>query len=425
MTSKTNKAQSLYRQEAIDAQLHKQHGQVLLLPTKLHKIGLTFVLIFLAILAYFSHTQSIADTIELRGWVDTNKPTLSIKSQESAGVIDKLYVLNDQVVAKGDILARVIRSHGDALGKQGREKLQSEAKKEQNNRLNLIDIQSTTLHKEIKQLESTLSSFSIKKQRINAHMLRQAKLVLTLEARSKQLHKLSEKGFVSLTQIEQHNIQLLTLTQSRLDSQLQLKQINEQQQELATQIEISKVNLEKLKVDRNLVLIASNEKRQQLIEKQQYIIRAAQAGKIDNLQVEQGDSIGFAQELMQLRPVENDFTIRLAAQAHQVTNISPQQTVKVIVDGFAYQKFGFIKAKVLRISNAVVLPKDIKRAAITIQQPVYLLELKLAEQAASEYLDTIELKAGMTVSANVQTHHQSILDWLIEPIAKLFNNKGI
>lgn len=409
---------SLYRQAAIDAQTTSNFGSVFILPTLSQTLIATFVFLWFALLCVFVTTQNISETISVVGWIDTTTPSISVDSQESAGVVKQLLVTNHQRVSKGQTLAYINRSYGEALGEaQLNQRVEDIDNVYQQQRL-LLDKEQDKLLQSQLSIEHQLELIAVQQRTIEQQLQKHKKVTSRQSERIQKLRVLAESGGISRTQVEQQELQLLGLKQTQFELRNQIQHIKNQQAQLQSERASLQLDSSKLFAQQRLLELEHAEQHKALQEKQQYVVRAPGSGMIDNLQLSEGQNIHFGQQLFQITPINNEYFVRLAVNAHQVANIQEDQRVNISVMGFSYQKFGMLQGKISRIGSQVVLAKDVKQPAITINQPVYLVDVHLTGNTKKQYGRAIPLLAGMNVSASIQTHSQSILSYVMEPIAK-------
>lgn len=157
----------------------------------------------------------------------------------------------------------------------------------------------------------------------------------------------------------------------------------------------------------------------QLHGQRAYVIKSPRAGYINNLQVRIGHQATTQQPLLTVVPKEASLTAHLLVPVAAAGFVEKGQSIRIRYDAFPYQKFGLYSGVVADISTSVLLPNELRDAPISTQVPTYRLTATLDQTSVSAYGNTLELKSGMTFSADVRLAERSLLEWLLEPILSL------
>ncbi|WP_238528934.1 HlyD family secretion protein [Glaciecola punicea] len=94
------------------------------------------------------------------------------------------------------------------------------------------------------------------------------------------------------------------------------------------------------------------------------------------------------------------------------------QHTRIRFDAFPYQRFGLFEGEVTHAANSILLPGEVDMP-ISIQEPVYRVEVALGKQEIRAYGKEVPLQPGMTLSADVVLEQHSLISWLLEPILSL------
>jgi len=121
-----------------------------------------------------------------------------------------------------------------------------------------------------------------------------------------------------------------------------------------------------------------------------------------------------AQVIMQIVPIEDELIVEARLSPADIGHITPNQTADVKIDSYDPARFGSIQGVVRRISPSTYL--DEKR------NPYYRAEIELAKSHLGDRPDRLRIIPGMTVQADIKTGSKSILDYLLKPISRGFDN---
>ena len=96
--------------------------------------------------------------------------------------------------------------------------------------------------------------------------------------------------------------------------------------------------------------------------------------------------------------------------------IRPQQDVLLMYEAFPHQRFGVGKATVETVSRTVLAPSEVAIPGVALQEPVFRVRAGLERQTIDAYGETIRLRPGMLLRAEVVIDRRSLLEWLFDPI---------
>jgi membrane fusion protein len=152
-----------------------------------------------------------------------------------------------------------------------------------------------------------------------------------------------------------------------------------------------------------------------------HVIKATRDGLVSNLQVREGQFVSATNPvpLMTLADDASLLTAHLLVPVRAIGFVEPGQRLDVRYDAFPYQKFGLYQGKVQSVSKTLLLPGELLNSPVSFQEPVYRVDAILTDQGVRAYGQTIPLKAGMTLSADVEVGERRLWQWLLEPVYSL------
>lgn len=411
---------SMYRQAAIDSHYMHKYGKVCMLPKVAHfnLFAIIFSVMLMGIL--FISTQPFFDTVNLNGWVSTTSSNIEVRSQEAAGIVERVYVINGTEVVTGQAIATVNRSQGAVLGPNGIETKQKHITQTQSNRVSIFNQNIANLKVEAKGLEDRYQQTGKQLEALKLHQQTHKHQLTISKKRWQAIKNLAAKGTVTIQQVEQSELQMLTLHQQDFELFMQQQSLQTSLAKIVEQSFKNKQQQSQIQNEKNLAEITSQQELDNLHNDTQFTVYAPNNGVIDNLQVDIGDSVSFNQVLTQIAPVIPNFYVQLAIPSHQVAFLQKDQQVQIKIDGYAYQKYGSLAGIVEHISEQVISPKDISGLSIAANQPVYLVDIKLKDKRQHPINREINLRSGMTVSTSINKQESTILEWFLEPLFDLF-----
>ena len=289
----------LFRQQAVDAQKQKLHGDISLAqPLSIYFTVGTIVLIIIAAITFLSFSQySRKETV--RGYLVPSKGL--IKAYPVAtGHIEILHVVEGQRIKKGDALATIVINRNMVDGNDLSDSLITEL----NAQLSVLNNESLTnialLENDRIRLNKNISNLS---NRLVVITETQSLLEEKLELKNKQHaqhEKLHKKGYLSTMEF-----------QAQQESYINTKQelSNMKSSELQLRSELNRVKAELSQLDNQHELkIADAKRRRSDINRQlneaktnrRYVIRASESGTITAIQAVQGELVSNSRALMSL-----------------------------------------------------------------------------------------------------------------------------
>jgi membrane fusion protein len=415
-STNTKQSASIFRQAAINASFMQQYGNVCMLPKVSHVVFSIISATFVVLVLMYISTQSFFETVNVTGWVNTTTPNIEVRSQASTGIVKQVLIRNGSHVEEGQPIAIIARSLGQALGEAGIEAKRTLILQAQSNRLAILqqNIASAVLTSEGLAQRYSLTSEQLRK--IEHH---QAKHQIQLKIAKQRWHSvdgLVKKGLLSVAQLEQNELQILSLHQQDFDLYMGAQTIQAAHQDLRQRALTNKQQKQQIEHEINLLNIQTQQKLAALLSETQITIAAPSSGLIDNLQIDVGKSVSFNQIITQIAPVKPHYFVQLAIPSHQVAFLQKNQQVKIKVDGFAYQKFGSLEGIVAHISEQVIAPQDIDGRVINTDQALYLVNVDIIYAPPTSSINAISLRSGMTISASVNKQEKTILSWLLAPL---------
>ncbi|HAS8118917.1 TPA: HlyD family efflux transporter periplasmic adaptor subunit [Vibrio vulnificus] len=241
----------------------------------------------------------------------------------------------------------------------------------------------------------------------------------TAEANFEKYSSLIESGHTSHEKISIYKDKLLQLKKSILD---------EKTEQLAQQSSLAQVSQELESTDTELQLklhaidVDISELKTQWIEvkgRSRLALRATTAGTVSFLDASVGEVVTPNQLLASILPLDEVLQVELIVPTRAFGFIRKGQEVTIKLDAFPFQKFGTRKAVTTDISSTVFLPAEVN-LPVAFDSPSYRVTASLSHQYIEAYNETIKLRAGMQVTADILLDERSLVEWLIDPIISFY-----
>jgi len=418
-----NHPRPLFRQSAVDHQRERLHGDVLLLPKLSFTVITVLLLVWLLLVGIWLLSNRYAQKETVFGWLEPPTGVVRVFHQDSGGIVDSLLVEEGDQVRAGQPLAVVnasrVLASGDNLSAGLRNELNAqrqriESQMERGKEISLARQSELSTRIELADVELTLLE-----QQIDTTIER--KNLMRSQARSAS--GLQESGFISVIELNSIRAQELAL-----EEQLQeLRREVTRQTNLISQYKSEQDLLPKeFSNSRDVLndrLSTISQEILQLDSRQSYAIVAPKSGVVNNLQVIEGQQLQFNSNvpLMSILPSDSSFTVQLLVPVSAAGFLEEGQPLNIRYDAFPHQKYGMYAGEIVKVSRTLLLPNEISNAPIATDLPVYRIVGIPQDTEIKANGRTFALKAGMTLSADIQLGERSLIEWVFAPI---FNLQG-
>ncbi|MBP0597889.1 HlyD family efflux transporter periplasmic adaptor subunit [Herbaspirillum sp. LeCh32-8] len=251
---------------------------------------------------------------------------------------------------------------------------------------------------------------------------------------------LQQSGYVSHAQLQQKQEDLLDVTGKlnaleRSKVQLSANRIALKSELASTETELA---TDLAQIERSLASL-----RQESAEnhsRHSTLITAPQAGTITAISYQSGQTVAPGQMLATLIPLHAGdrpaasptLEAHLYATSRTAGFVDAGQKVAIRYDAYPYQKFGLQQGTVVDVSRTPFAPSElpanlastiigqsqqlVATASAAPTEALYRIKVRLNRQAIDAYGQPKQLKAGMTLSADVKQDRRAIWEWVAEPL---------
>lgn len=144
-------------------------------------------------------------------------------------------------------------------------------------------------------------------------------------------------------------------------------------------------------------------------------------GVIASLTITHHQTAAMSVPLITIIPANVPLLAKLYASSHALGFLKPGQSVKIKLDAFPYQKFGFSLGKVHSISESPVLASETSAGNRlgtlgTATDSLYTIEVALEQQFVNAYGKRQRLRPGMQLEADIELDTRTLYEWVLEPL---------
>lgn len=408
---------SLFRKEAVSHQSERLTGAIILAQPLSIKLTVMILVSIGCLLTAFLFNAQYSRKETVRGFLMPNKGVIkSFASQ--GGTIEKLWVMDGEIVAQGQSLATLVIHQNNNEGIELSQQLTIQIHAQE-----ALLVEEIEQHQSLQQQEKTNLN-QRKNALLNERVALENQLTLAnqkldlLEGRQRHFNQLSKKGFLSNLEKERQQQALLEAKQEQqniarllLQQQNELNQVAFNLQNIPQQytLRINNLKRQQSELSRQLAQVTNNYR---------YTVTASHAGVVTSIQVVEGETLKQAKPLLHILPKGSVLVAELLLPTRSAGFVEQGNSVRLRFDAFPYQRFGFLNSKITRIDRALVIPSEVQ-LPIALQEPVYRLRATLSQQQMRAYGKAFNLKSGMLFEADIMLEQRSLIEWLLEPIYSL------
>lgn len=404
---------SLFRPEAVARQQQRLQGEVSLTrpPALVLLAWLVGAITLISLIFLISGNYQRKQTAV--GLLQPEQGVVRLHTN-GAGVVSKLLVKEGEQVVPGQPLLQL----SSRLYAEGQPELTTTLLQERQLMLEALLTQKRQNQQKhqlkLAEAKQKISSLELQLVELNQQISTFGERLKLNQRQVQQLQKLNGTGYISEIELNRQRDLVLSLQQQDkvlTGQQLALTEQLSQQQSLLQQLPLQ-YQQELTQLEQQI----SEHKNQlaRLQHEQSSVITAPVAGVISTLLVKTGQQLEQGVPALSLLPADHQLEAVLYLPTRAIAFIEVGQQARIRYHAFPYQRFGVHQAKIIEISNTVLLPSEIKD--VTLAEPSYRLRLQLSDQQISAYNRKLPLKAGMSLDADIVTEQRSLMQWLFDPI---------
>ena len=410
---------NLFRQQAINHQQQRLHGEVMVTPGFPYVICTLFLLLWLSVLFTWLLNSEYARKESVSGWLEPTSGVIRVYPESSQGSIESVLVSQGQTVEKNQPLIVVsgnkFLTTGDSLENKLVKEFQQQTRilqqqLERSEGIHQLEVQD--LQDQIKASTEDLSRLSEQISTLNTRYSLQRK-------QFNNYSSMYDSGHISDIEMDSSHQQLLSLKNEM--QRLLREKINQKNNlsQLSTKLTLAPQIYQNDRTQLQTKISELKQQIEQINSKKTYVLRASRSGVVTNLQAIKGQQVNINTPMLSLLPLDSQIEAKLLVPVRAVGFVQTSQAIEIRYDAFPYQKFGLYRGHITDVSDAVILPGELQVSPLPVNEPVYLVKAKLGEQFVSAYGQSIALKSGMTLSADIQLANRSVIEWLLEPLYSL------
>ena len=406
----------LFRREALEAQSasNEQFGRPTgVVPPAWSRITWLIGLFMIALLAFLL-TANFARKETVRGKLRPVGAEARIYAQER-GIISEVFVEDGGLVEAGAPLASItsdrVLSDGVRLGDEALASLRRE-RDLLTQRLEGVETSAEIAEAD---LDQRIRDANRQEADGRAQMIVLTDRLVAARQRAADTEEFLDEGLITAREHMDQVDAVSVLEQSRLQLQSQIGDAVAARSRYAVERRRIRSDTDRDTADLNQRLAQIDAQLRQTEASTSHIVTSPIDGRVSALLVRPGEPADPGLPIMTIGPPEPHLVAELYLPSRAIAFVEPGQAVKLQYDALPYQKFGVAQGHVSGVSSTSLLPHELGIQS-QVTEPLYRVEVSIAEQSVPAFGQDVPLQSGMELSADIVLEDRKLVEWLLEPL---------
>lgn len=410
----------LFRKEVFVAQQNKWTGQVIL-TRPFSFLFLTFCAFLIALcIIIFLIFGSYTNKTTVEGQL---LPTMGVVRVYSSdiGTITHKFVEDGNFVKAGEPLFKLSTSR---FGEKGnvQAKLAAEANLKKTLALQELERLKRIHQNEQKNVHNNIHRLNNQLENIKQQIIGQNHQIRLAEETLNKNKFLAIQGAVS----QQDK---MTAESHLLEQRSRLESLKREQNNAIRELDEQKITLNSLperhKTELSQLNRAITEMNQEILDfdlKSEQTIRASKSGYISTINVDIGQQVEPSKLLLSIVPEQTELVAHLYIPSKAVGFIKPKDKVVLRYQAYPYQKFGHATGEIISVARTALGKQELSGLGIIfsnptlLNEPAYLVKVKLEKQTIKAYGENKPLQIGMILEADILHERKKLYEWVLDPL---------
>jgi membrane fusion protein len=405
---------SLFRREVIEAQRRRLWGDVRL--SQPPSLTLWSVVLggsaaaVIAALAFGTYIKKES----VGGYVSPEGGIVQVSSSRAGRIMRVMVSEGDHV----DADAPLIEFSGETVGAQTGQVLAAQLMQVEQQIASAAQRRTASgvnLDAEAQRFRLQLAAQMSRRELLASRIEDQRQLVQISEQQSERLAELAKNGYISQIQFAERRQQMLSQRGELSSLQAELAAALGAIAELHSQIDELPAKRASLAANSELELSTLQQKRIELSASRQFVERAPVAGVVSSMQARPGALPSSNSPLVSIMPDGSALQAELLVPTRAAGFIKPGDEVRLQVDAYPFERFGFVMGRVASVSRSVLTPGEFL-APIEIKEAVYRIRVGLSRDFVMAYGKKALLRPGMSLRADIVIDRKPLWRQLVDPM---------
>ena len=410
-------SKKLFRQEAIDAQREKFFGEVTVArPLTLWAmtalaIGAASLMIGVAVWGEYTRRERVEGFLAL----DVGAARVTVPD---AGRVAELMVKEGLEVTAGAALARISYDRSTEASSSTSAVVSNELSQrkgilaKEQDQLRELGVQ------QVQQLRKKTLDLQNELQQIDREVKLQERRLNSAREQAQKFIDLAKDKFYSDVAVRQkqddvtdQEIRLQALKRQRLalDRDLSNAKLEEPAITLKSRSQVDQISRQISEVQQTLATEDA---------KRETVIRAPITGTVTNIAISQGQSVAADALLATVLPKGSVLHVELLVPTRAIGFVTKGKDVVMRYEAFPFERFGQYRGVITDVSQTVWSAGE-KIGPMVAKEPVYRVAVTLEQQSVTALGQTVPLRSGMLVNADILLEKRSLFEWIFEPVIQL------
>lgn len=152
------------------------------------------------------------------------------------------------------------------------------------------------------------------------------------------------------------------------------------------------------------------------------IIRAGKSGYAATPNVETGQQVDSTRLLMSIVPEQTELYASLYVPSKAAGFVKPKEKVVLRYQAYPYQKFGHAEGEIVSVAKTALGKQELSGLGLIfanpalVNEPAYLVKVKLKKQSVTAYGEEKPLQIGMILEADILHGSKKLYEWVLDPL---------
>ena len=214
-----------------------------------------------------------------------------------------------------------------------------------------------------------------------------------------------------------------------LEQRSRLESLKREQNNAIRELDEQKITLSSLperhKTELSQLNRAITEMNQEILDfdlKSEQTIRASKSGYISTINVDIGQQVETSKLLLSIVPEQTELVANLYIPSKAVGFIKPKDKVVLRYQAYPYQKFGHATGEIISVARTALGKQELSGLGIIfsnptlLNEPAYLVKVKLEKQTIEAYGENKPLQIGMILEADILHERKKLYEWVLDPL---------
>ncbi|WP_249937807.1 HlyD family secretion protein, partial [Neisseria gonorrhoeae] len=221
----------------------------------------------------------------------------------------------------------------------------------------------------------------------------------------------------------------MTAESHLLEQCSRLESLKREQNNAIRELDEQKITLSSLperhKTELSQLNRAITEMNQEILDfdlKSEQTIRASKSGYISTINVDIGQQVEPSKLLLSIVPEQTELVANLYIPSKAVGFIKPKDKVVLRYQAYPYQKFGHATGEIISVARTALGKQELSGLGIIftnptlLNEPAYLVKVKLEKQTIKAYGENKPLQIGMILEADILHERKKLYEWVLDPL---------